>query len=341
MLDATARRQRLARVLSRVHVPAGSPVLLASDSNDAWRIGSVVLRICWRGDRDRFAQEAAVTSVLPPSVPYPEILETGRDELLARQVTSTAEGVPVAQVWPTLTDVQRQQVILELGQILAALNAHPLPAHVSTLLAAPRPAGDRSLDALIGADLNPLPCERALRLIGPARDLSHVDPALVDDVEACLRALATIDPLGGTHGDPGGGSRPTRTCVHGDAHPSNVLWRDGRIVALLDFEWARLGPPDLELEPYLREQSDVDQDAEATTRAILGWLAEAHPAAFAHPDLIARLWLYQLAFALRQLLIWVPDRPAAELPAYHPLRRLRRIVEGPQHLHRLIPDAKR
>ena len=71
MLDPTTRRQRLARVLREVRVPAGTPVLLASDSNDTWRIGSVVLRICWRGDRDRFAREAAVTAALPPGVPYP------------------------------------------------------------------------------------------------------------------------------------------------------------------------------------------------------------------------------------------------------------------------------
>jgi hypothetical protein len=70
-------------------------------------------------------------------------------------------------------------------------------------------------------------------------------------------------------------------------------------------------------------------------------LAETHPAAFAERELIARLWLYQLATALRDLLIEPPDRAAAELAGAHPLRRLRRIVEGPEHLHRLIPDAPR
>ncbi|HEY0536298.1 MAG TPA: hypothetical protein VGD29_32325 [Actinoplanes sp.] len=35
-------------------------------------------------------------------------------------------------------------------------------------------------------------------------------------------------------------------------HLANALWKDGRLTALLDFEWVRLGPPDLEIEPYLR-----------------------------------------------------------------------------------------
>jgi prepilin-type processing-associated H-X9-DG protein len=341
MLDATTRRQRLARVLRRVRVPAGTPVLLASDSNDTWRIGSVVLRICWRGDRDRFAREAAVTAALPPAVPYPEVLETDRDEHLAWQVTRAVDGVPLALTLPALSATQRRNAVRDTGRILAALNAHPFPADVNALLAAPRPAGAASVEALIGADLNPLPCWRALLLTGPARALPHVDPALIDDVEARLRALTDVDPLSATAGDPAVVPRTAPTCVHGDAHPSNILWLDGHVAALLDFEWARLGPPDLELEPYLRGDPDAGKDAEAATRDTLGWLAETHPAAFAHPDLIARLWLYQLAFTLRQLLIWVPDRPAADLPGDHPMWRLRRIVDGPKHLHRLIPDAER
>ena len=316
-------------------------MLLASDSNDTWRIGSVVLRICWRGDRDRFAREAAVTAALPPSVPYPEVLATGRDEDLAWQVTRAVDGAPLSQVWPTLSSAQRRNVIRQTGHILAALNAHPFPEHVNALLAAPRPAVNPSLEALLGADLNPLPCRRALLLIGPARALPHVDPVLVDDVEACLRSLADMDPLGATADRPSIAPRTAPICVHGDAHLSNIVWRDGRIDALLDFEWARLGPPDLELEPYLRGSPDASNDAEDATREILGWLAETHPTAFTHPDLIARLWLYQLAFALRQLLIWAPDRPAVDLPDHHPMRRLHRIIDGPQYLHRLIPDAGR
>ena len=338
MLDPTTRRQRLARVLRKVRVPAGTPVLLASDSNDTWRIGSVVLRICWRGDRDRFAREAAVTAALPPDVPYPEVFTTGRDERLAWQVTRAVDGVPLAQVLPDLSAAQKRTAFRQTGQILAALNAHVFPRTINAMLAAPRPADLTSVVELIGADLNPLPHQRALLLIGPARALAHVDAALIDDVEALLRSLADIDPLNGAIGDSAAGAP---TCVHGDAHPSNILWQDGRVTALLDFEWVRLGPPDLELEPYLRGCPDTDQHAEAATRDTLRWLAETHPAAFSHPELVARLWLYQLASALRQLLILAPDRPAADLPDDHPLRRLRRMVDGPEHLHRLIPDAKR
>jgi len=53
-IDA-ASRARLARVLSAARLPAAAaPVLLPSDSDDVWRIGPIVLRVCWRGRPEAF-----------------------------------------------------------------------------------------------------------------------------------------------------------------------------------------------------------------------------------------------------------------------------------------------
>src|SRR5450631_1578302 len=161
---AAARQARLTRVLSIARVPAQTPVPIASDSNDVWRIGAVVLRICWRGDRDRFAREAAVTAALPPGIPYPEIVDAGRDDELAWQVTRAVDGVPLAAVWPGMPAAHRRAAVHQIGQALAVLHAHPFPAEVIAVLAVPRPTGNTSAKALIGADLNPLPVQRALLL---------------------------------------------------------------------------------------------------------------------------------------------------------------------------------
>jgi hypothetical protein len=97
---AAARQARLTRVLGIARVPAQTLVPIASDSNDVWRIGAVVLRICWRGDRDRFARAAALTAALPPGIPYPEIVDAGHNDELAWQVTRAVDGVPLAAAWP-------------------------------------------------------------------------------------------------------------------------------------------------------------------------------------------------------------------------------------------------
>jgi aminoglycoside phosphotransferase len=314
---------RLARVLRTARLPAAAtaatPLLLPSDSNDAWLIGPVVLRICWRGDRARFAREAAVTRALPPQVPYPEILDTGADEDLAWQITRTAEGMPLATLWRGLSRPERRDAIHQIGRALAALHAHRFPADVITALAVPRPVGDTSVWAIIGADITALPLWRAEALLTAAGHEGRAHRALVNDVAARFRELVDVDPLSDTPSAEAGPPVGAMTCVHGDAHLANALWKNGRLIALLDFEWVRLGPPDLEIEPYLR--ADAAGLNYIERRETLGWLADSHPTMFAQPDLTRRLWLYQLATAV---LGTVPHptratapRPRTTRPASH------------------------
>jgi hypothetical protein len=61
-------------------------------------------------------------------------------------------------------------------------------------------------------------------------------------------------------------------------------------------------------------------------RDIVGWLGESYPALFAAPDLVRRLWLYQLATAVRDLFL---DASAQDW--------LRDTVEGPHRVLRLLP----
>ena len=326
-IDA-ASRARLARVLRVARLPAeakaATPVLLPSDSNDAWRIGPAVLRVCWRGDLGRFAREAAVTRALPSGVPYPEVLDTGADGDLAWQVTRAVEGVPLARLWHGLSRVERRDAVHQIGQALATLHAHRFPDDVVAALATPRPVGDTSASALIGADITPLPLWRVESLLAAAGDEGLADRALLDEVAARFRELAGADPLADAPAAP-------VTCVHGDAHLGNALWKDGRLTALLDFEWVRLGPPDLEIEPFLRADAAGLTDTELLREA-LGWLAESYPAMFAVPDLVRRLWLYQLATAVRELFLATPGLPVDDGAQ----RALRGIVRSPDHLLRLL-----
>ncbi len=48
---------------------AEPPTLLPSDSNDAWKVGGFVLRVCWRGDRHRLERARRSSSnTFPTSV---------------------------------------------------------------------------------------------------------------------------------------------------------------------------------------------------------------------------------------------------------------------------------
>jgi len=63
---------------------------------------------------------------------------------------------------------------------------------------------------------------------------------------------------------------------------------------------------------------------------LLAWLAADYPDLFSAPDLDKRLWLYALAYTIRHIIFWPPDRPkAGGLDVSHPLHTLRRLVDAP------------
>jgi aminoglycoside phosphotransferase (APT) family kinase protein len=118
-----------------------------------------------------------------------------------------------------------------------------------------------STDDVVGQDVNPLPVDRALRLLHAAKTMPHVDPQLVDLLATRLVELRTVD-LDADDADH---------IVHGDAHLGNLIAADDNLQALLDFEWVRLGPRELELQPFLRV-TEPDRPTE-----ILSTLAKRYP----------------------------------------------------------------
>ena len=129
--------------------------------------------------------------------------------------------------------------------------------------------------------------------------------------------------------------------VHGDLHFENVLWCDGHLTAVLDFEFARRAPRDLDVatllrfcaNPRLHVADDYAADIHAADyRQVPGWLWEEYPEVFASAHLRERLALYLLAFDLSQLVADPPKLAPADLPPFHPYHRVRRAVEGRDEL---------
>ena len=134
----------------------------------------------------------------------------------------------------------------------------------------------------------------------------------MDRVESLVYDLGPVD------------CRSNHVFVHGDASPGNLLVDDGTVTAMLDFEWARFGPPDLELLPWLVW---TERDDPRRQLVVVNWLRDACPRLFDGADLDQRLLLYQVAYNLRGLFVWPPDGPEVGLPPSHPVRRLRELLQ--------------
>jgi len=292
--------------------PAGHPERITNAMNEVWRCGPYMVRINPHPAATRLQDEGRLLQLLPREVRAPETVAWGSEWWGEWLVTVRIPGHELSRAWTSLRPHERRRSIAELAGAMQAL--HTFPAPFAT------PAGDAS-DCP-----HPLPADRLLGLLVTAADLPGVDPGVL---AAAAERVAAAAPLLDEH--------PT-TLVHGDLHLENVLTGGGgRLSGLLDFEWARPGPPDLDLDILLHSLADpelhVHGEGGRLERRdfddVVGWLRDAYPALFAHPSLAERLWVYRLSYEVRALLIEPPpgDR-AGSVPAHHPYQRIVRLVDN-------------
>ncbi len=309
--SAAYRLRLLARTLP---FPVGGARLVPSNNNDVWRLPPGYLRVAWRGDRGRLAREAAVLGALAGTVPVPEVLDLGGDERLSWSLTSALPGTPLEQLctWPAPPGLRG--LAREAAGLLRALHAWAVPAELADTLRCPVADPDPLRRA--GAELVLLPPSSALGLIPEALRLRFVDHAVL------RAAAARLQDLGGLASDGD-------VLLHGDFYLGNILVHGGQVSALIDFEFSRMGPRDLELISVVRAL-DMETRLGVPRPPLLSWLAEDYPALFAAPDLDDRLWAYAIAYTIRHVIFWPPDRPEdGGLDPAHPLHTLRRLADAP------------
>ena len=203
---------------------------VSSVTNEVWLTPEHAVRVN-RRPSNRLYREALVAGALPAEVGYPRVVAHGGGKGEDWLVTERVKGEPLAHVWPGLTDAERYRAVDHLAVRLAALHRTPAPPDLPPIENAPQ-----LLE--VGAANPTVPVVAALRR---AMQLDHVDTVmLADAVELVTDLASTLVPF------------EANTLVHGDVTFENVLWHEGRITALLDVEWARPGPRDLDLDILLR-----------------------------------------------------------------------------------------
>lgn len=316
-----AARPRLAHVAAKLgmRVPDDAEYVV-SWSNDTWLCGDVVVRICFRGDRARLTREAAIGAALPDELRYPRVLAAGHDDDLSWMVVARVDGQSLWERWQSMSAKQLRPLITQLADAMRALHSWAPPSDVRALLDAhdaPAPTGSSS--ALVGHDLLALPSPRWKPLVEAALELPFVDAGVVRAVAARIDELTPHDPFGD-------GREPV--VVHGDVNFANALWRDGELAALLDYEWSRLGPRDAELVSFIRAAGNWRADPRDVP-PVVRWLGEDYPELVAAPDTRERVWITQLVYSLRHLVVWPPDGPAETQEPEHPVHVLPRLVDAP------------
>jgi aminoglycoside phosphotransferase (APT) family kinase protein len=186
-------------------------------SNATWVGDGIAVRIA-HTPLD-MAREAALVRALPREVRHPEILGEGTAEGHGWIVTAEVRGQNLHEAWPTLTPAEQRQAIRQLWA--RAQIVHDASPSLRTYVAShggfvPATLGDAT--AAAGR------AEVALGLSSAQQSRLH------EVVEGYFRAAPLVEQI----------------VNHGDLALMNALW-DGEVVALLDFEFALLGPVEIDL----------------------------------------------------------------------------------------------
>lgn len=314
---------RARTALSAAGLEPAVPLERASSvTNEVWLTPTHVVRVN-RTHTDRLAREARIAAVLPPAVGYPRIVarggRPGEDWLIAERVP----GEPLAHRWPDLSHDERRSAVHQLAARLEALHGTRAPAGLPPIVGAPQ------LLEVGAAE----PTAALVQALEHAAKLPHVDPILFQEaIDLVDRWAPALEPFQAT------------TLVHGDVTFENVLWHEGEVTALLDVEWARPGPSDLDLDIVLRccayPQLHVAERYENRTRPedyadVPWWLMEDSPRLFGYPRHTDRMRIYSIAYDVRELLAFPPAASLVDLSPLHPYHRLSRVVRGRSYLDAL------
>ena len=299
--------------------PAAPLKRVSSVTNEVWLTPTHAVRVNRRAS-NRLYREALVAAALPPEVGYPTVVAhgggRGEDWLVAERVP----GDPLAHVWPDLSDADRYRAVEELAVRLAALHATPAPPDLPPIENAPQLLENGS----------PEPTGPVVAALQQAMSLPHVDPVmLANAVELVVALSPALKPF------------EEQTLVHGDVTFENVLWHEGHVTALLDVEWARPGPRDLDLDILLRcsayphlhvGDAHVERTKTEDYAEVPWWLARAYPSLFEYPGQIDRVRIYSIAYVVRDLLASPPQTAPRHLSELHAYHRLQRVVDRKSYI---------
>jgi aminoglycoside phosphotransferase (APT) family kinase protein len=302
------RRTLVESILMERGLAAESLTCVSAAENEVWLTDDHVVRVSSGRFRGAYAHEARVVDSIAKSVPVAPVLahgeEPGKTEwILSRRV----HGQSLARVWPTMNRTERRRAGTELGSVIKALHDTRLPhAFNNPWLSLVFQDDTRLKDAYHA------PPHLYRKLLRAAATVDGVDPAVLAALSDYVEARLHYFDFG-----------EEKVLTHCDLHFDNLLWAEGSIAAVLDFEGSRPAPRDQELDTLVRfVQEPVDYvgppgpvPTAAELAGVLDDVAETYPELFAGESLVPRLEAYKVMWFLTQLLHFPPGRrPQGPMP---------------------------
>lgn len=286
--DHTKTEPAIRTILASLSLSSSGLHWIESYSHSAWMTDDAVVRYRIIGPTGRLTHEAKVAALVPREALYPTVIAVGCSGKNDWLVTERVPGDPLSAVWAGLSDRQRETATHDLAAAARALHAAPAQHLQPPCLFGGAPVIPRSA------------------FIDTLADVAQQAPDAGPDITRVLRLLD--DSRGVIDDDP-------TVMAHHDLNFGQCIWRDGRVVGLVDLEMAHANSPDWDLADFLgmcsapRRGAHIERDLHADDFVrVPAWFKEAYPESFAHPALHLRLRVYELMYRLADLM-QRPDLP--------------------------------
>jgi len=318
-------RIRVASILRSAGITgAEMPVRIAGSTNEVWRAGNYIVRVSSLPGSERLRREAKLAGLLGPEVHYPTVVAAGSESFGEWMIVRHRPGVALSQDWTNMDEQARRSVVDDLGIALKSIHEVRIDGEHFDGVRFPEGTGALALPYQFSvAGLNVQ--------LDKLRAMAFIDDGLIGEAEDRLAAVSPSIPEDEHHG-----------LVHGDLHFENILVKNGVLVALLDFEWSREAPREIDIDVLARFCDDPQLHVGGTYPArredyqdTLRWLCQSYPELFEHPRLSDRLTMCALAFEIPSLMNSPMSAPAGQLSKYHPVNRLRLLLSSGSHAERL------
>lgn len=279
-------------------------------SNATWIGGGLVLRLAIQPERHTLLREAALSALLPGEAGYPPIVEIGETGGYEWSLYQAIPGQSLGAVWSNLTEDERIAALCQLWQKAQAVHQTNLP--------------EAAAYASDTAWFNNTDAGKAEAHLSHLTSLGLLTPPQVAVLRNALdHYWRTL--LG-------------EKCVlnHGDMTLDNVLWHEGQVTALLDFEYAVIAPVELDLNHLVKigfsptNASILEEDAGRTNLTrIQQVIKEIATPILSRPASRALLMGYAILLELWLLETWLAN-PEGEGPLdqWDPYLRLLSLANG-------------
>jgi aminoglycoside phosphotransferase (APT) family kinase protein len=194
-------------------------------TNAVWLNGDLALRLSLKKDSDRIRREVQLSKTFSSVVGYPINISTGVIDGYEWSISKRIKGVNLSEAWPGLTWIERTTVIKQIWGIIQDVHAIDI-SKVEELSS--RNPWYSSLDADETLSRFKYYCEKGI--------FSSEQVYILSDILKRFWNKLPIMP---------------RVLNHGDITMDNLLWSEGRIVSLMDFEHSVITSSALDLQSII------------------------------------------------------------------------------------------